>query len=155
MPASVYAILSRFAGDGGARVRTGNDLRDPRRCAGPRREASPIRVANPVTNKEVKAGLRRLLQGSAVRPAARATRAICRDRRSGTRHRRRSVHRTVGAGGIFNAGSNGQTHDTERSCSAIEAQSVGGPYMVALDPTALAHRTLDDRFWPELMAPTG
>jgi len=39
MPASVYAILPRFAGDGGARVRTGNDLRDPRRCADPRREA--------------------------------------------------------------------------------------------------------------------
>jgi len=48
MPASVYAILPRFAGDGGARVRTGNDLRGPRRCTGLRREASPIRVANPV-----------------------------------------------------------------------------------------------------------
>jgi len=27
--------------------------------------------------------------------------------------------------------------------------------MVALDPTALAHRTFDDPFWPKLMAPTG
>jgi len=27
--------------------------------------------------------------------------------------------------------------------------------MVALDTTALAHRTFDDPFWPKLMAPTG